>query len=193
MDDNMNRAIGWDEEFTESEPEFQTLPEGDYDFTIMNFERSQYGGSEKIPPCMKITVTFQCTNGVDSGRFDENYYMTHKTIWRFGQLLDAVGLKHKDEPAKPSYIQKGIGLTGRMKVSVRKWTNNGKEYTGNTVKEFYTKSENPMAGFQQVSPTVATPPAAFVQPQPVQQPVQQTVFQQPAYTMPNPAMWQQNK
>lgn len=34
------RAFSWDDEFTEVEDSFQIVPPGDYDFTIVDFERA---------------------------------------------------------------------------------------------------------------------------------------------------------
>lgn len=182
MSDFENRAIGWDEEFTADEQEFKPLPDGDYDFQVQNFERSNYEGSEKLPPCMKVAVTLSCTDGVNTGKVIENFYLSKSSEWKIGSFLRAVGLKEKGAPTRPSLIGQSIGLTGRCKIASRKWTgNNGQENTSNMIKEFYPKAVNPMAGFSP-APS-ATPPAQFTQPQ-------QPVYQQQNFVAPNPNMWQ---
>lgn len=187
--DEMNRAIGWDEDITADEPEYKILPDGDYDFKVLNFERSQYGGSEKLPPCMKIQVTFECSDGINIGKINENFYLVKSNEWRIGSFLCALGLKKKGEITKPSMIGKSIGLSGRCKVATRKWTGqNGQENTSNNIKEFYAKADAPMAGFTPVNNT--QPPQQFTQPgnTAYQQP-QQPAYQQQMFTAPNPNMW----
>ena len=190
-----NYAIGWDDDIYADEPEYKLLDDGDYDFTVESFERTMYGGSEKLPECMKISVTFVCTNGVDTGKVIENFYLAKKSEWRIGAFLTSVGLKTKNEATKPSKIGQSIGLTGRCKVTTRKWTgNDGNEKSSNSIREFYPKAANPMAGFTPVPAGAATPPRQFVQAQP--QPTYQQPYAQPqqpyqqTFVAPNPAMWQ---
>lgn len=178
--DELNRAIGWDEEIYADEPEYKPLPDGDYDFRVLNFERSQYEGGEKLPPCMKIAVTLECTNGVNIGKITENFFLAKSNEWRIGSFLCSLGLKKKGDPTRPSMIQQSIGLQGRCKVTSRKWTGrDGQENVSNTVKIFYEKAQNQMAGF---APVNAQPPAQFTAPA---QPYQQQTF-----AAPNPGMWQ---
>ena len=57
MNDNQNKqndvALGWDDEITDSRPDFILLPDGEYDFTVLNYERAWYPGGAKLPPCPK--------------------------------------------------------------------------------------------------------------------------------------------
>ena len=52
-----DRELGWEDEIVK-DSSFVELPEGDYDFTIENYERSRFDGSEKIPPCNMAIVYF---------------------------------------------------------------------------------------------------------------------------------------
>ena len=183
-----NRAIGWDEDIVADEQEFKVLADGDYDFKVVSFERSQYSGSDKLPPCMKISVTYDCTDGINTGRIIENFYLAKSNEWRIGSFLCAVGLKAKGEPTKPSRMQQSVGLTGRCKIITRKWTvNDGQEKTSNTIKDFYAKTVAPMSGF---TPVQETPPAQFAAPQQMYQQPQQPMYQQQSFAAPNPGMWQ---
>ena len=42
--------LAWDAEISK-EAEFELLPAGTYDFTVENFERGRYAGSDKMKPC----------------------------------------------------------------------------------------------------------------------------------------------
>ena len=57
--DNTNVAMGWDDEFEEGS-EFLLLPEGDYNFTITQFERAYFNGSDKLPAsrCSRKIINF---------------------------------------------------------------------------------------------------------------------------------------
>ena len=56
MTTNNGYEIGWDDQIEKDGPEFVLLPEGDYDFTVIDFERGRHGGSDKLPPCHKAIV-----------------------------------------------------------------------------------------------------------------------------------------
>ena len=48
---NTDRALSWDDEFTNEQQEFVLLPEGDYAFEVTGMERARFEGSAKLPPC----------------------------------------------------------------------------------------------------------------------------------------------
>ena len=50
-DMNTDRALSWDDEFTNEQQEFVLLPEGDYAFEVIGMERARFAGSAKLPPC----------------------------------------------------------------------------------------------------------------------------------------------
>lgn len=52
-----NNIMNWDDTIENDGQEFVVLPEGDYTFTVTNFERGRFPGSAKIPPCNKATLT----------------------------------------------------------------------------------------------------------------------------------------
>ena len=53
---DIERELGWDEPIENEGPEFVILPEGDYDFQVVNLERGRHNGSDKLPPCNKAIV-----------------------------------------------------------------------------------------------------------------------------------------
>ena len=56
-----NNIMNWDDTIENDGQEFVVLPEGDYTFTVTNFERGRFPGSTKIPPCNKATLTISRT------------------------------------------------------------------------------------------------------------------------------------
>ena len=67
-----NNIMDWGDTIENDGQEFVVLPEGDYTFTVTNFERGRFPGSAKIPPCNKATLTIQIDNdkGSANARFD---------------------------------------------------------------------------------------------------------------------------
>ncbi|HBK54250.1 MAG TPA: DUF669 domain-containing protein, partial [Syntrophomonas wolfei] len=54
--------MSWDDEI-EEEGGFILLPEGDYDFEVVNLERGRFGGSEKMQACPKATLDIRVKTG----------------------------------------------------------------------------------------------------------------------------------
>lgn len=129
MDDT--RVFDWDDEI-EKESEFTLLNEGDYDFEIVNFERGNYDGSDKIPPCKMAIITFKVTDGKDSNNIMERYYLCGSMEWKLSELFKSVGLKKSGEKIKMPW-NKLIGSKGRCKVVVQEY--DGRSY--NRINKLY--------------------------------------------------------
>ena len=50
---NQNMFLDWDDAIENDGQEFIVLPEGDYNFTVTDFERGRFPGGQKIPVCNK--------------------------------------------------------------------------------------------------------------------------------------------
>ena len=184
MDDN--RPLGWDEDFVVQESDFVTLEEGDYDFEIVSFERTQYSGSDKVPPCMRLDVKLRVTDGVNTTTLTEKMFLLQKFAWKLSDLLVSVGAAKTRDNARPSMITQCIGMKGRCHVTKTPGNNAGTFF--NNVSKFHKKAENQLSGFTP-APS-ATPPAQFTsQPQqyapPQYQMPQQPQYQAPQYQQPN--------
>ena len=57
MATNDTNLMGWDDVLENDGQEFIVLPEGDYTYTVTNFERGHFPGGAKIPACNKATLT----------------------------------------------------------------------------------------------------------------------------------------
>lgn len=130
------KVFSWDDEFTEVEDSYQVVPAGDYDFTIIDFERARFEGSDKMPACPQAKITYEVTapDGT-KGRIRQNLFLHSKSQWQLTNFACAIGqMKRGDGHFRIAWNQL-IGATGRMQVSIREY--NGKNY--NDVKKLYDK------------------------------------------------------
>ena len=58
-----DRALSWDDEFTNEQQEFVLLPEGEYAFEVTGMERARFEGSAKLPPCSMAKLTLKIFGG----------------------------------------------------------------------------------------------------------------------------------
>lgn len=141
--DSMSREFGWDDEIQHDGSAFQTLPEGDYHFTVKHFERARHSGSEKIPPCNKAILTISVRNVGASGDVLTNLFLHSKFEWKLCQFFTAIGQRKRGEAMRMNWGQVP-GAIGICHVGVRKWTgNDGKERESNEITEFYDPEDAP--------------------------------------------------
>ena len=131
-----NKALNWDDEI-QQESTFTLLPEGDYSFKVVNFERAWYDGSEKIPPCNKAIITIRIEDEVGTAELKENLFLTTKTEGLLSAFFSSIGQKKKGEALRMNW-NKVIGSTGRVKVGTRSYNDN----TYNQVKRWLSPEDN---------------------------------------------------
>ena len=136
----VDREFSWDDEI-EKDSEFVLLPPGDYDFTVADFERGRFSGSEKLPPCPSAKVQLQIKKDGETATVFHKLYLHSRTEWGLTQFFTAIGQKKKGEKLTMDW-SKVPGATGRAKISVREY--DGREF--NEVKKFYPKDQAPAAG-----------------------------------------------
>lgn len=131
-----NMEIGWDDVIEEDGQELVLLEEGDYNFTVTNFERGRFPGGQKIPACNKavITIRIETEEGLSLIRFDLLLYRSVE--WRISSFFRCIGQKQHGEKVKMNW-NTVIGSKGRAHVVQRKYTNNyGEEKTVNDIGKF---------------------------------------------------------
>ena len=142
------RELGWDDPIENESPEFVTLPEGDYNFDVVDFERARHAGSEKLPPCNKAIVHIRIEGEEGVTTIRHNLFLHTKTEGMLCAFFTAIGQRQKGEKFDMNW-SKVKGATGRCRISVRKWTgDDGVERTNNEIKRFYESAEKAQAGFQ---------------------------------------------
>lgn len=195
-------AIGWDDEIIDpGEPEFVLLTPGIYDFTITEFERGHFDGSEKMDACSMAKLTLRCTNGVQETTVFTNLFLSSAVAFKLSKFAKSIG----DMPAGSTSGQKFhvdwnniIGKRGKCKIKTRVY--NGRDY--NEVDDFIVPdpANAPAAAPAPAPMSQAAPAAYYAQPQPQAQPVyapqpQQATIPaqsvvQPQQVAPQPSQYQ---
>lgn len=138
MSNNQGYELGWDDPIEHDSPEFVVLPEGDYEFEVIEFERARHPGSEKLPPCNKAIVHLKIEGPEGISIIRHNLFLHTITEGMLCAFFTGIGQRKKGEKIKMNWNQV-IGSRGRAKVGIRKYE--GKEY--NEIKRFYEPEENP--------------------------------------------------
>lgn len=102
-------------------PEYIVLPEGDYDFTVTSFEKSEHEGSAKIPPCPKaiLELTVKTPRGISVIR--ENLFLDESFEWKLCQFFRSIGQRDHGQKYTMDW-SKVQGAKGRAHIIVNEWT-----------------------------------------------------------------------
>ena len=85
-----NGCFDWDDEIQNDGQEFITLPEGDYVFEVVDFERGRYPGSAKIPPCNKASLTLQVKTEDGIARIRTDLILYRSLEWKISSFFRSV-------------------------------------------------------------------------------------------------------
>ncbi len=142
------RELGWDDEISK-ESEFTLLPEGDYNFTVVKFNRGRHNGSAKLPACNKAELELSVDDGKgNTGTVYHNLFLHTKTEGMLSAFFVSIGQKKHGEPLKMNW-NAVPGAKGRCKIFIDKWTNDrGEEFQSNKIKKFYEPQVNSAPTFQ---------------------------------------------
>ncbi len=134
---DFERELDWDDEISK-ESEFTLLPEGDYKFTVVGFNRGRHNGSAKLPACNKAELELKVDDGKgNTGTILHNLFLHTKTEGMISAFLIAIGQKKHGEPTRPNWNTM-VGAQGRCKVGVHEWVNDKCEtMKSNQIKKFY--------------------------------------------------------
>lgn len=185
---NEGYALDWDAEIENEGTPFVVAEPGDYNFTVVNFERARFNGSAKMPPCnqAKLTLKLDMPDG-QVCEVKHNIFLHSKTEWRLCEFFTAIGQRKHGQKVSMNW-NAVIGANGRCKITKRKFTNSntGKEMEANDVEKFYEPAEDNLPfTYPQTSPQMApqkpqsygqqgyaqpqqgyAPPQGYAQPQP---------------------------
>ena len=144
-----SNIMDWNDTIENDGQEFVVLPEGDYAFTVTNFERGRFPGSAKIPACNKATLTIAIDNdlGAATARFDLILYRTLE--WKIASFFRCIGQKRHGEKVAMNWNQV-VGARGKAHIKPRTYTDkNGGEKQANDVERFL--DHEPETGFTPVN------------------------------------------
>lgn len=143
------RALGWDDPIENDGKDFVILPEGDYDFEVIDFERSRHNGSEKLPPCNKAIVTIKCEGPEGISTIRHNLFLHTITEGMLCAFFVGIGQRKHGERVTMNWNQV-VGSKGRCKLGIKKWTNDkGEEKVFNEIKKFYEPVPQKPVTYQQ--------------------------------------------
>lgn len=152
---SMGREYGWDDAI-QNDSEFEVLPEGDYNFRIVKFERGRHPGSDKLPPCNKAILTVEISNGPRKATITHNLFLHSKCEGLLCEFFSSIGQRQHGERLVPRWNEI-VGSTGTCKVGIDKWQGKNGEMTSNQIRKFYPK------GRQIVEAPTAPAPAPAAQ------------------------------
>ncbi|MBQ6123063.1 MAG: hypothetical protein IJI59_15165 [Clostridia bacterium] len=128
--------MDWNDTIQNDGKEFVTLPEGDYTFTVTNFERAHFPGSAKLPPCNKASLTLTIDNdlGIATARID--LILARSLEWKISSFFSSIGQKKQGETLKMDW-DRVVGARGKAHFKPRKYTDRyGNEREANDVERF---------------------------------------------------------
>jgi len=141
MIENKDMLMDWNDSIETDGQEYVLLPEGDYNFTVINFERGRFPGGPKVPPCNKASITVQVhhKDGVATVKFDLLLYRSLE--WRISAFFRCIGQKKHGEKLTMDW-NKVIGSQGRAHFKQRTYTNQaGEEKVINDIERFVDYNE----------------------------------------------------
>ena len=141
------REFGWDDEISNEGTPFRVVPEGDYPFTIVNFQQARHtpqpGG--KLPACPKAILTVRVVDPTDGAEVDLTYnlFLHSSQEWKLCEFFIGIGQKKKGEPLRMRWNEV-IGSTGMCHVKVRKYIGNDKqERESNEISKWFEPHQAP--------------------------------------------------
>lgn len=129
-----DRELGWEDEI-EKDSGFVLLPAGEYEFTVKEFERARFAGSEKMPACNQAKLKLEIVTKEGIAVINHNLFLHSRTEGMVSAFFVGIGQKKHGEKLKMNWA-KVIGAKGRAKIGVKEY--NGKDY--NEVKQFIEPS-----------------------------------------------------
>ena len=157
-----DRALSWDDEFTNEQQEFVLLPEGDYAFEVTGMERARFEGSAKLPPCSMAKLTLKIFGGAKGDTtVTDRLYLHTKTQGLLGAFFESIGQCKRGETFRPRWNEV-VGARGWCRLGIREYTkqsgpNAGKTGQSNEVTRFLPPPQPKAAPAQCCPPAPARP------------------------------------
>jgi len=108
MNENKDMLMDWNDSIETDGQDFILLPEGDYNFTVTNFERGRFPGGPKVPACNKASITVQVDTkeGLAIVKFDLLLYRSLE--WRISAFFRCIGQKKHGEKLTMTGIKSSV-------------------------------------------------------------------------------------
>ena len=91
----VNEELDWNSDISNDGQDYVILPEGEHVFQVVDLEKGRHGGSPKLPPCPKATLTLEVRTADGVARVKHNLFL-HRTTERFlCEFFRSIGMKAK--------------------------------------------------------------------------------------------------
>lgn len=138
---NTNTGMDWNDSIENDGQEFIILPEGDYNFTVTNFERGRFPGSAKMSACNKATLTLQVTTPDGVATVFTDLILNRLVEWRISAFFRCIGQKKHGQRLVMDW-NRVVGSRGRAHFKPRAYTDrDGNERQVNDCDRFYDYDE----------------------------------------------------
>lgn len=136
MKNGMKEEMDWNDTIENDGQEFIILPAGDYNFTVTNFERGRFPGSQKMAACNKATLTLQVDTDKGPAFTHTDLILNRRLEWKISSFFRSIGQKKHGEKLVMDW-NKVVGSRGRGHFKPRTYTKDGEERQTNEVDRFY--------------------------------------------------------
>ena len=140
MEDPQQRTgeMAWDAQISNDDPEFEVLPDGEYDFEVKSLQRARHNGSEKLRPCPMAKLGIRVKgNGEIDAYLTHRFFLDYKCEGMICAFFRCVGGRLHGETMTMDW-NKVVGLKGRCKLGHHTYKN--KEY--NEIKAFIDPAQS---------------------------------------------------
>jgi hypothetical protein len=128
--------LGWDSEITNEGKDFVIAEPGDYEFTVISFERKRHNGSAKMPACNYAELSIKLNTSNGECIVKDKLFLHSKTEWKISEFFLGIGQKKKGQSFVPNW-NAIMGATGRCKVTKRSYDKEGRTYWTNDIAKYY--------------------------------------------------------
>jgi len=134
MEKDIN-IMSWNDVLENDGQEFLILPEGDYTYTVTDYERGQYAGGEKIPPCPKATIYLEIETEQGTATSRVELFLYRKLEKKIAAFFRSIGQKKHGEKISMDW-NKVIGSRGRAHFMPFEYVKNGQTRRINSLDYF---------------------------------------------------------
>lgn len=137
---NVAQGIGetfnWDALINGDNQPNPLLPEGDYKFKVVDFERGRFPGSTKLPPANKAILTLRVEKDGTTTDIKSDIILAKALEWKISSFFRSIGQKKKGEEFRMDW-SKVTGAEGRAHIKQRTFRgNDGKDHSVNEVDRY---------------------------------------------------------
>ena len=146
MNDIKNEALDWNDILNSDGKAFTLLPEGEYEFEVVGFERGSFPGNNNMCACNKAKLTLKIKTEQGDVTISDDLILHRKMEWRLSQFFRSIGLKKKGEKITMNW-NAVTGAKGKARIKVESYkdkSGNDKKVNGIDRYLDYEGSETPV-------------------------------------------------